>query len=301
MQRILVFGKTGQLARCLAETAPAGTETTFLDRQAANFAATPNFRRLLDIHTPDAVILAAAYTAVEQAEDEPETADRVNAVNPARLGDACRMNAVPIVHFSTDYVFNGRRGRPLSEEDTVHPLGAYGRSKLSGEVGLLGTGAHAHIFRTSWVFSIHRNNFLTTMLRLGAKRSDLRVVADQFGTPTSAHTLAEAVWKVIPRLKDSPRGIYHLAGRCDPDEKVSWHAFAEQIFRRAEDAGWLHGVRCEPILAAEYPTKVDRPSDTRLDCTKFERVFGYALPHWSDGVTRAVASLVEKVDTGASA
>ncbi|TIQ29127.1 MAG: dTDP-4-dehydrorhamnose reductase [Mesorhizobium sp.] len=294
MKRVLVFGKTGQLAHCLAETMPDQTDAIFLDRQSADLSALPDFDQILEENAPDLVILAAAYTAVEKAEDEPDVANQVNAVNPSRLGAACRRMGVPIVHFSTDYVFDGKLGRPLSEEDPVHPLGAYGQSKLAGEVGLLDSGAQAFVFRTSWVFSSYGHNFLKTMLSVASKTRDLRVVADTFGNPTSAHDLAEAVWRAATQIGKAPQGIYHLTGNCNPDEKVSWHSFAQRIFQAAAEKGLLRDVRCDPISAVEYPSKVDRPADTRLECSKYQGIFGYSMPHWTSGVDSVLARVAAR-------
>lgn len=291
LDRVLVFGRTGQLARCLADSVPSGANATFLDRAQADFSGEPDFDALLRTHSPRTVIVAAAYTAVEKAEDEREIADQVNGRNLARLGRACQQNDVRIVHFSTDYVFDGTQAKCLTEEDPVSALGAYGRSKLAGEVGLLGTGAQAHVFRTSWVFSSYGHNFLRTMLRVGQNRTEVRVVADQFGNPSSAHDLAKTVWSALPHLNRVPTGIYHLTGRCHTDEKVSWHQFATTIFQLARENGLLGPVETVPIGSAEYPTKVPRPADTRLDCAKFEAAFELEMPHWSEGTRDVIERL----------
>lgn len=288
MKKALIFGRNGQVASCLAETRPAEFSATFLGSDSCDFSANPDFSAIIERESPDLVINAAAYTAVEKAEDETDLAFEINGTAPAALGATCREAGVPVVHFSTDYVFDGDQGRPYREDDPVSPSGQYGSSKLAGEKGLIASGARAYVFRTSWVYSPYGNNFLKTMLRLGADRPEVRIVADQFGYPTSALDIARAIWRIAPHILDDRSGalagIYHMTGNSSDERPVSWFDFANEIFRQAEKLDLVGSVIRTPIPSSEFPSRFKRPADSRLDNGKLQREFGLQLPEWQSSV-----------------
>lgn len=288
--RVLITGREGQVARSLAERAPADWELLFAARPGFDLADPGSIESSVASFSPDLVISAAAYTAVDQAEDEPELAWAVNAEAPATLARTAHEAGAPIIHLSTDYVFDGTLDRPYSEADEVAPIGAYGRSKLAGEEGVRASAADHVILRTAWVYSPFGNNFVKTMLRLAAERDTLTVVEDQVGNPTSALDIAEAILAVAhkwQRQGSIASGTYHFAGSGD----TSWAGFAENIF----DASGRHGgpsARVQGIPSSQWPTKAMRPANSRLDCSKFVRTFGYTAPHWSISADEVVRRLV---------
>ncbi len=277
---ILVFGKTGQVARELARLAP---EASFLDRDQADLSDPAACAATIRALAPRAVINAAAYTAVDRAEEQEALAMRINAGAPAAMAGACAALGIPLVHISTDYVFDGAGDTPFAPDHPTAPLGAYGRSKLAGEQGVRQTGAVHTILRTSWVFSAHGNNFLRTMLRLGAERDSLRVVADQIGGPTPARAIAGACLHLADLLQRAPEasGTYHFAGT----PATSWAGFARAIMAGA-------GLACtiEDIPSADYPTPARRPLNSRLDCRTLQQV-GLAQPDWRAALTQTITDL----------
>ena len=279
---ILVFGRTGQVAREIGRAAEAtGAPLRLLGREEADLADPAACARLIEGTDAHAVINAAAYTAVDRAEGEEALATRINGEAPAAMARAAAARAIPFVHVSTDYVFSGEG--PHAPDAPVAPLGAYGRSKLAGEEGVRGAGGSHVILRTAWVFSAHGANFARTMLRLGAERERLRVVADQRGGPTPAAAIARALLTVAGALRDgAPSGTHHLAGAPD----TTWAGFAREIMSQA-------GLPCEVegIATDEYPTPAARPSDSRLDCTSTERAFEIARPDWREGLARVLKEL----------
>jgi dTDP-4-dehydrorhamnose reductase len=230
------------------------------------------------------VINAAAYTAVDRAEDEEELARTINADAPGAMAEACAHRSVPLVHLSTDYVFDGRGSKPWRPDDPTAPLGAYGRTKLAGEVAIREVGGPHVILRTSWVFSAHGTNFLKTMLRLAEARDTLNIVDDQIGGPTPAGDIAAACLQIASAIANVPRktGTYHYAGAPE----VSWRAFAEAIFLRAGCEVAVTGI---PTSA--YPTPARRPLNSRLDCSTTEAAFGVGRPDWRRGVDEVLAAL----------
>jgi len=277
---ILVFGKTGQLARELARLDP---KATFLGREEADFSDPGTCVTAINEIAPEAVIIAAAYTAVDRAEEDEALARTVNATTPGAIAKACAAKGIPLVHVSTDYVFDGSGDRPWRPDDPTGPLGAYGRTKLEGEKAVRAAqGPHA-ILRTSWVVSAHGGNFVKTMLRLGRERDRLTIVADQVGGPTPAADLARACLAAAKGLSDpAASGTYHVAGHPD----VSWADFAREIFAQA-------GIDCEvaDIPSSDYPTPAARPANSRLDCTRTETVFGLARPDWRQGLAAILKEL----------
>jgi dTDP-4-dehydrorhamnose reductase len=290
--RVLVVGSQGQVAQELARQLPAaGHEFLALGRPDLDLAQPESIVRAVSNYAPDAIINAAAYTAVDRAEDEPAIADAINGHGVGVLGRAA--SGVPVIHYSTDYVFDGTKPAPYAETDPTSPIGAYGASKLLGEQKLLAANPRSVVLRTSWVCSPHGNNFVKTMLRLGRERDDVSVVADQQGAPTFADDLAQAAISLLPKLiasksGDPAFGVFHFSGAPD----TNWHDFAFLIFARAA----LHGQRppnLHAITSDKYPTKAKRPTNSRLDCSKILKIHGLARPDWRDGLTRTLDQLME--------
>lgn len=283
---LLIFGQTGQVARELAKQAP---EARFLDRAAADLGDPAACAAVIRATAPGAVINAAAYTAVDRAEEEEPLATRINADAPAAMARACADLDIPFVHLSTDYVFDGSGTTPWTPTDATGPLGAYGRSKLKGEDAIRATGGRFAILRTSWVFSAHGSNFVKTMLRLSDIRDNLGVVTDQIGGPTPAAAIATACLGAARQLAQTPEksGTYHFSGA--PDR--SWKSFAEAIFDLSGRPMEITG-----IATLNYPTPAARPLNSRLDCTSFEQTFDIPRPDWRDGL-RAVLSDLKELKT----
>ena len=277
---ILVFGKTGQVATELQHL----SGVMALGRDDVDLSDTVACAAAIREHAPKAVINAAAYTAVDRAEDEEHRATIINGDAPTTMAKACAALKIPMVHISTDYVFNGTGNTPYLPEDATEPQNAYGRSKLAGEIGIRESGAAHAIFRTSWVVSAHGVNFVKTMLRLSKTRDALNVVADQIGGPTPARDVAAACLQMVEQLIQEPSksGIYHFSGAPD----VSWAEFATEIFAQADRL-----VTITPIPTAEYPTPAKRPLNSRMDCGSTEQVFGVTRPNWQDGLKEILKDL----------
>lgn len=279
--RLLVFGRTGQVANELARRAPAAR---FLSRLEADLENLSEVIDAIGSSDAEAVINAAAYTAVDKAEDEPARALAVNGEAVAAMAWEAKARGIPLVHISTDYVFDGSGRQPWTPSDPTAPLGAYGSSKLAGETVIRAAGGLHAILRTSWVFSAHGANFVKTMLRLSEARDRLTVVADQIGGPTPAAAIADACLAVAAALAADPgkSGTYHFAGAPD----VSWADFAREIFRQAG-----RDVTVEDIPASAWPTPARRPANSRLDCTATEATFGIARPDWRIGLADVLQEL----------
>lgn len=280
MSRMAVTGRNGQVALSLAEgAAAAGFAIATLARPEVDLADPAIVEAALLALAPDVIVSAAAYTAVDRAESEPDVAMRVNRDGPAALARAASRLGIPIVHLSTDYVFDGTKGAPYLETDVTSPLGVYGATKRAGEEAIAAASDNFAILRTSWVYSPFGSNFVKTMLRLAASRDRLAVVADQRGKPSYAPDIAAAVFAVARHLVETPapeaRGIFHLAGGGETD----WHEFAAAIVAGAAERGG-RAVPVDPITTADYPTPARRPADSRLDCSKIERIHGVAPPDW---------------------
>ncbi|WP_374637516.1 dTDP-4-dehydrorhamnose reductase [Paracoccus sp. (in: a-proteobacteria)] len=281
MSRLLVFGRTGQVARELARLAP---EARYLGRDQADLTDPEACARVIRDSGCAAVINAAAHTAVDRAESEPDLARQINAAAPAAMAQATAALGVPFVHISTDYVFDGAGAQPRSETDPTGPLGVYGRTKLEGEQAIAAAGGQWAVLRTSWVFSAHGANFVKTMLRLGAEREELRVVADQHGGPTPAADIAGTCLIMVQAMRTDPArgGIYHFSGAPD----TSWAGFARDIMLQA-------GLACRitDIASSDYPTPARRPMNSRLDCAAIRRDFGIARPDWRAGLAQVLLEL----------
>ncbi|WP_222564679.1 dTDP-4-dehydrorhamnose reductase [Novilysobacter antarcticus] len=239
---------------------------------------------LVERIAPDVVINAAAYTAVDRAEDEPDLAQVVNAESPALIAEACAGVAATLVHYSTDYVFDGLGQRPYREEDPTAPLGVYGATKLAGEQAIAATGARHLILRTAWVYGLHGSNFLRTMLRLAGERDELRVVADQVGSPTPAWLIADVTASILRRTIDTS-GVFHLVAAG----QTSWHGFAEAIMQQARSAGLLkREPRVLPITTAEFPTRAARPAFSVLDTARLEEQFQLEILDWRRALVKTL-------------
>lgn len=287
---ILVFGRGGQLALAMQDQGTkAGHKVTCLGRESLSIADAAAVSAAVQAHKPDLIVNAAAYTAVDKAESEPDQAFAVNRDGTRHIAAAAKKADIPFIHVSTDYVFEGGGDRPWREDDATGPLGVYGASKLAGELAIAELGkARNATLRTSWVFSPYGANFVRTMLRLGADRPELRVVADQRGRPTAAHDIADAILLMAPFVADgSAHGIYHFGGA----EPTNWHAFAEAVFASAARHGRPVPV-VKPISTAEYPTPAKRPANSVLDCSRYLALPGAHLPDWRVGLDRAVDALV---------
>lgn len=294
----LVFGANGQLGQeLLRALAPLGEMTattrsgTLPDGSGcltADFSDPGSIAALLDATRPTSVINAAAYTAVDKAESEPAAAQAANTETPGAIARWCATHAVPLVHYSTDYVFDGSGTRPYRPDDATAPLGVYGASKLAGEEAIRAAGGRHLIFRTAWVYAAHGQNFLRTMLRVGAERDVLRVVADQIGTPTPAALIADITARVLAD-DTAASGTWHLTAAGE----TSWHGFAQAIFDGAVARGLIaRAPTVEAITTADYPTPARRPAYSRLDTTTLERDFGIALPHWQAALGDVLDTLV---------
>lgn len=280
---ILVFGSTGQVATELRRLAP---EAIFLGRDKADLTDPEACAAAIQAHAPSAVINAAAWTAVDKAEEEEATATVVNGTAPGAMARACADLGIPFVHISTDYVFEGGGTAPWSPTDPTGPLGAYGRSKLAGEQAIQAAGGAWAILRTSWVFSAHGNNFVKTMLRLSETRDALNVVGDQIGGPTPAQDIAMACLSIAGQLREDPAkaGLHHFCGAPD----VSWADFARAIFDMAGRT-----VAVTDIPSSAYPTPAVRPANSRMVCSALETVFGISRPDWRLALAAVIKELEE--------
>jgi len=297
--KLLLLGANGQvgfeLQRALAPlgemtcgtrsgTLPGGAEC-----EVADLADPDALRALLDDVAPAVIVNAAAYTAVDRAQSEPEAAHAINAVAPGVFADWCVAHGARLVHYSTDYVFDGQGTRPYREDDATAPLGVYGASKLAGEDAIRASGCEHLILRTAWVYGARGQNFLRTMLRVARERDLLRVVADQRGAPTPARWIAAATAAMLASSRAESRATtFHLTAAGE----TTWHGFAQALFEHAHAAGLLARVpRVEAIATADYPTPARRPAYSRLDNTRLYDDFGLRLPDWRRGVSDVIAEL----------
>ncbi|TQM17677.1 dTDP-4-dehydrorhamnose reductase [Pseudoxanthomonas sp. 3HH-4] len=290
----LLLGANGQVGNELRRSLAAMGEVVPTTRcgelpdggrcEIADFDRPDTLVELVERIRPTVVINAAAYTAVDKAEDDIEAAFRANAEAPGVLARACKDRGIPFVHYSTDYVFDGWGIRPYREDDATSPLGVYGASKLAGEEAVREAGGHHLILRTAWVYGQHGHNFLRTMLRVGAERDELRMVADQIGTPTPASLIADVTAELL-RKQVPVSGTFHLT----PRGETSWHGFAEAIFDEAVARGLLaRAPRVLAITTADYPTRAQRPSYSPLDIGKLEQQLGHPLADWRTGLQQVL-------------
>jgi len=282
--KILVFGQSGQVATELRALDSNDIQITALARADADLSDPAACAASIDAHAPDAVINAAAYTAVDKAESNVETAQIINAGAPDAMAIACAERDIPFVSISTDYVFSGAGDTPWAPADPTDPQGVYGRTKRDGEISIVMAGGRYAVLRTSWVVSAHGNNFVKTMLRLGAEREALTIVADQIGGPTGAAEIAQACVIIAKTLASEPEksGIYHFSGAPD----TSWADFARAIFDAAK-------IPCAVTNtpSSDYPTPAKRPLNSRLECTSTEAAFGIARSDWRESLTHILTQL----------
>lgn len=288
---VLIIGNKGQLGWALERGAKNhDIKTVGVDLPELDMTHAQALYQLVARERWDAVVNAAAYTAVDKAEGDADTAFAVNRDGVAHLADACRENNLPLIHISTDYVFNGTSTSPYTPDDTIDPLGVYGQSKAAGEKALRERLDRHVIIRTSWLYGIHGNNFVKTMLRLAREREKLRVVADQYGCPTYAGDLAEAIIKIVKQcLKNQvlPWGTFHYCNRG----VVSWHQLAQRAIQSASRYEKFRVETIVPITTDEYPTPAPRPAYSALNCASFSDAFGLDTVDWKDSLDRMVDGL----------
>ncbi|CUX60016.1 MULTISPECIES: dTDP-4-dehydrorhamnose reductase [Agrobacterium tumefaciens complex] len=291
--RLAVTGKNGQVVTALQALASAELEIVAIGRPELDLAQPETVLKALREVKPDAVVSAAAYTAVDKAESEPEIAFAVNRDGARAVAQAANELGIPVIHLSTDYVFDGTKDTAYVESDPTGPTSVYGRSKLEGERAVSEATDNYVVLRTAWVYSEYGNNFVKTMFRLGENRDQINVVADQFGCPTSANDIAAAIVAIARKLLDdssiSLRGVFHLSGT----RETNWANFAKQIFAFSEENGGKSMI-VNDITTAQYPTPARRPANSRLDCSKLEAVYGIRLPNWQTS-TRAVVSALAHI------
>jgi dTDP-4-dehydrorhamnose reductase len=297
--KILLFGRGGQVGWELQRSLGVLGELVALDFDArqnpqglcGDFTDLPGLERTVNAIQPDVIVNAAAHTAVDKAESETELSHTINALAPAALARAAIKTGAWLVHYSTDYVFDGSGTTPWKETDPTGPLSVYGRTKLEGEQAVARCPKHL-ILRTSWVYAARGGNFAKTMLRLAAERDSLTVINDQFGAPTSAELLADVTAHAIRSLQTRPElaGLYH----CIADGETSWHGYAQFVLEQAAALGMplkATAAKVAPTPTSSYPTPARRPLNSRLDTTKIQRAFGLRLPHWQDGVKRMLIEI----------
>ena len=286
LPRILITGGSGQVGHCLKAQLEGCAELSVPDSSALNIADRRSVRQAVETFRPDYIINAAAYTAVDKAENDAERAFAVNRDGARHLAEAAEAAGAVMLHISTDYVFDGAGGAPYDEAAPTAPQNIYGASKLAGEQAVLAACRRAVVMRTSWVFGAHGQNFVKTMLRLGRERDSLGIVADQYGAPTAAADIAAALITIVRRHTPGQlaerAGIYHYCG----SPYASWFEFAETIFAEAAAQGVLAKIPAvKPIATADYPTPAKRPSDSRLDCGKIRTVFGIGPCDWHSALS----------------
>jgi dTDP-4-dehydrorhamnose reductase len=295
--KLLLFGANGQLGHELRRSLTPLGEVVCSTRsgsladgsacETADFDAPASLVALVERIGPDVVVNAAAHTAVDKAESDAVAAHRANAEAPGAIAQACVRRGAWMVHYSTDYVFDGRGSRPYREDDPVSPLGVYGATKLAGEQAVRESGARHTIFRTAWVYADHGRNFLLTMLRLAAERDELRVVADQVGTPTPAALIADVTARVVGRPFAGSR-LWHLTA----SGSTTWHGFAQAIVQQAAERGLIpRAPAVVPITTGDFPTPARRPAYSCLDTSSLERDTGVVLPDWQRGLSEVLARL----------
>jgi dTDP-4-dehydrorhamnose reductase len=294
--KILLTGAKGQVGRELSNRGgQRGFEILALNRSDLDITDPISVRKQVNRSGAFLVVNGAGYTAVDQAESEPELASAVNRDGPAYLASACGKAGIPLVHISTDYVFDGQKEGAYLVTDPVSPLSVYGKSKAEGEAEVRGHLAEHFILRTGWVYGVHGHNFVKTMLHLGREREVVRVVDDQYGCPTYAADLAETILRIAAQFLSDGQvqwGTYHYCGKG----VTTWHGFAEEIFRLASEYESLEVKSVEPISTAEYPTPAQRPVNSTLDCSLLEKTFGIHPQPWAESLARMLEVLfsVEK-------
>jgi len=272
--KILITGVNGQVGHALMQQLN-DHELIGITRKDCDLTKPDQIRQVIDQHQPDLIINPAAYTKVDQAEDEPELAFKINRDAPRVIAEKAQEYHIPLIHFSTDYVFDGAKKEAYEEDDPTDPLGVYGQSKYAGEEAIQEVGGKIYIFRTSWVYASIGHNFFLTMKKLSNEREELKVVADQFGVPTSSQFIAEQIKLIIPNINENNTGTYHLV----PDGSCSWHEFAKEIISQTNPHFNLENLY--PIQTHEFPTKTKRPANSVLSNAKIKQKFNLSLKDWS--------------------
>lgn len=290
--KILLTGRNGQVGYELERSLQGLGEVVALDRNAVDLERPTQLRDAIRAVRPDLIVNPAAYTAVDKAESEPEVAVRINADAPALMAEEARRIGAAMIHFSTDYVFDGCKQVPYVEDDRTGPVNVYGRTKLAGERAIAASGVAAMILRTSWVYGARGRNFMVTIRRLAAEREELRIVGDQLGAPTWCRTIAEATAQIVAQSAAAPDrqqwwsekgGTYHLSAQGE----TSWYGFTQAIMARA---GLARPPQVLSIATSDYPTPARRPSYSVLSCERLSQEFGLRLPHWEQGVALCMAA-----------
>ena len=288
--KVLVLGSNGQLGFELMRAIWApGTDVVGLPYPDFDVTRLGDVEKAVATHAPDLLVNATAHTAVDKAESEVDLSFAINRDGPGAMAAACAKRGIPFIHVSTDYVFDGTKGGVYSEDDPINPLGVYGASKAAGEAAVRAATPQHIILRTSWVYSAYGNNFVKTMLRLGQERDEMRVVADQHGSPTAAADLAAAIVQVADTIKKTGSaawGTYHLTG----SGYTTWHDFAERIFQRLDERTGKR-PRLVAINTADYPTPARRPANSRLDCSRARQMLGISCPPWQDSLDHVLDEL----------
>jgi dTDP-4-dehydrorhamnose reductase len=279
--KILITGINGQVGHALMQELTEH-ELIGLTRQDCDLTNPDQIKQVIDKNQPEMIINPAAYTKVDQAEDEPELAFQINRDAPQVMAEKAREYHIPLIHFSTDYVFNGEKKAAYVEDDPTHPLGVYSQSKCAGEEAIQEVGGLVYIFRTSWVYSTIGHNFFLTMKKLSQEREELKVVADQIGVPTSNQFIAEQIKHIIPQLSENNRGIYHLV----PDGSSSWHEFAKEIIGQTNPQFNLENLHV--ITTDEFPTKTKRPKNSVLNNAKIKQTFDLEFNHWKETLEKVI-------------
>jgi dTDP-4-dehydrorhamnose reductase len=287
---LLVFGGSGQIGYELCHaTHRTGLEVTGLGHADVDITRIDDVLKAVGESRPAVVVNAAAYTRVDEAESEPEAAFAVNREGARHVAEACRQAGAALIHLSTDYVFDGTKPAAYDEDDAVNPLGVYGKSKEAGERAVRDALEHHVILRTSWVFGAKGRNFVKAMLRAAAEGDELRVVDDQFGCPTPAMHVAEAILAMAPAVASGKSGTFHFSATG----RTSWHGFAKEIFARAEEITKRRPPAVRPITAADWPAPARRPANSELDCSRFTATFGIAQRSWRRGLVDVLNELLK--------
>ena len=279
--KILITGVNGQVGQALMRELTEH-ELIGLTRQDCDLTNPDQIKQVIDQHQPDLIINPAAYTKVDQAEDEPDLAFKINRDAPKVMAEKAREYNIPLIHFSTDYVFDGEKEGAYEEDDPTHPLGMYGQSKCAGEEAIQEVGGLIYIFRTSWVYSTIGHNFYLTMKKLSQERDELKIVADQTGVPTSNQFIAEQIKSIIPQLKENNTGVYHIV----PDGSCSWYEFAKEIISQTNPQFNLEHLHA--IQTHEFPTKTKRPQYSVLNNQKIKDTFGLFFKDWQNYLSEMI-------------
>ena len=290
--KVLITGAQGQVGKELTQIAnKKGFDVIAAGRAELDITQTQNIEDYITQCQPDIVINAAAFTAVDKAESEQDLAFAINRDGAKNIAGACKKHNIPLLHISTDYVFDGTKSKPYSEDDSVSPLGVYGESKWQGEEAIRNNLSDYLILRVAWVFGAQGNNFVKTMLRLGNDKSELNVVADQFGGPSPAKDIALTLIDLVEQYQKNNTltwGTYHYCGKS----KTTWYDFAKEIFNQAFILGLLDKeIKVNPITTAEYPTAAKRPGNSMLDCSKLKKTFGIEMPEWKEALKSVLMEL----------